>query len=82
MLDGPVNVHEMSKRAILPFEINDEFATPFIDIDPDMQFCLESNYIKNTKCDYSIEDTLVKTFQKYGTEDGIINVSHAFKKPT
>ena len=64
MLDCPFNVHEMSKKVFIPFEINDEFDTPLTEIDPDMQFYLESNYIKNTKCDYYIEDTFVKTFPK------------------
>ena len=46
MLDCPFNVHEISKKVFIPFEINDEFDTPLTQIDPDMQFYLESNYIK------------------------------------
>ena len=59
ILDHPFNVHEMSKKVFVPFEINDEFDFPLTEIDPDMQFYLKSNYIKNTKCDYYIEDTFV-----------------------
>ena len=44
----------MSKKIFVQFEINDEFDTPLTAINPDMQFYLESNYIKNTKCDYYI----------------------------
>ena len=31
---------------IVPFKINDEFDTSLIEMDPDMQFYLEINYIK------------------------------------
>ena len=83
ILDCPFNVHEISKKVFIPIEINDEFDTPLTEIGPDMQFYLESNYIKNTKCDYYIEDTFVKKpFQNSETEESIINVSYEYKKST
>ena len=33
-------------------EINFQSDTPLNEIDPDMQFHLGTNYIKNTKCDW------------------------------
>ena len=72
MLDLPFNVHDMSKKVFVPFEINDEFDTPLSEIDPDMQLYLESNYIKNTKCDYYIEDTFAKN---PGTEDSMFHMN-------
>ena len=59
MLDCPFNFHEINKKVFVPFEIDDEFDTPLTERDPDMQFYLECNYIKNTKCDYYIEDTSI-----------------------
>ena len=60
MLGLQFNAYEMSMKVFLSFEINDEFDTRLTEIDPDMQIYLESNYIKNTKCDYYIEDTFIK----------------------
>ena len=64
MLDCPFNFHEINKKLFVPCEINDEFDTPLAERDPDMQFYLESNHIKNTKCDYYIEDTFIKKYFK------------------
>ena len=76
MLDCPFNVHEMSKKVFIPFEINDEFDTPLTEIDPHMQFYLESNYIKNTKCDYYIEDTFVKNISKIQKQKRALSMFH------
>ena len=75
-LDHPFNVHEMGKKLFVPFEINDEFDTPLTEIDPDMQFYLESNYIKNTKCDYYIEDTFVKNISKIQEQKRALSMFH------
>ena len=48
--------HEMNSRVFVPFEINQESNTPVTEIDPDLQFYTESNYIQNTKCNYNLED--------------------------
>ena len=53
---------EMNKKMFIPFEINDQSDTPLTEIDPDLQFYLETNYIRNTKCDYYMEDTFIKKF--------------------
>ena len=60
----------------MSFEINDEFDTPLIEIDPDMQFYLESNYIKNTKCDYYIEDKFVKNISKIQEQKRVLSMFH------
>ena len=36
---------EMNKKVFIPFEINDQSDTPLTEIDPDLQFYLETNYI-------------------------------------
>ena len=76
MLDHPFNVHEMSKKVFVPFEIHDEFDTPLTEIDTDMQFYLESNYIKNTKGDYYIEDTFVKNISKIQEQKRALSMFH------
>ena len=64
---------------LIPFEINDEFDTPFTKIDPNMQFYLESNNIK-IQCVITILKThLLKTFPNSGTEEDIINISYEYK---
>ena len=76
MLDCPFNFHEMSKKAFVPFEINDEFDTPLAEMDPDMQFYLESNYIKNTKRDYYIEDTFIETISNMEEDKRALSMFH------
>ena len=66
----------MSKKVYVPIEINDEFDTPLTEIDPDMQFYLESNYIKNTKCDYYIEHTFVKNISKIHEQKRALSMFH------
>ena len=50
---------------------------PFTEIDPDLQFYTESNYIHNMKCDYYLEDTFNDYFSESKTED--ISASFSFK---
>ena len=76
MLDCPFNFHEINKKAFVPFEINDEFDTPLAERDPDMQFYLESNYIKNTKCDYYIEDTFIKNISNKQEDKRALSMFH------
>ena len=61
--------HEMNQKVFIPFEINDQPDTPLAEIDPDMQYYLETNYIKNTKCDYYMEDTFIKRFATPGNHN-------------
>ena len=49
-----------TKTVFIPFEVNDQSDTPLTEMDPDMQFYLETNYIKDTMCDYYMEDTFIK----------------------
>ena len=76
MLDCPFNFHEINRKAFVPFEINDEFDTPLAERDPDMQFYLESNYIKNTKCDYYIEDTFIKNISNKQEDKRALSMFH------
>ena len=48
-------------------EISDQSDTPLTEIDPDLQFYLETNYIKNTKCDYYMDYTFIKKIPLLGT---------------
>ena len=59
----------MNKKVFIPFEINDQSDTPLTEIDPDLQFYLETNYIRNTKCDYYMEDTFIKKFSTPGNHN-------------
>ena len=38
MLDCSFRLHEINNKVFTPFEINDSFDTPFVDIDPDYQY--------------------------------------------
>ena len=61
--------HEMNSRVFVPFEINQDSNTPFTEIDPDLQFYTESNYMHNMNCDYYLEDTFNDYFSESKTED-------------
>ena len=39
--------HSINNRVFSPFEINQDFDTPFSEIDPDLQFYTETNHIQN-----------------------------------
>ena len=59
----------MNNKVFVPFEINQESNTPVTEIDPDLHFYTESNYIQNTKCDYYLEDSFNDCFSESKTED-------------
>ena len=59
----------MNSNVFVPFEINQESNTPVSEIDPDLQFYTESNYIQKTKCDYYLEDSFNDCFSDCKTED-------------
>ena len=61
--------HEMNGRVFVPFEINQDSNTPFSEIDTDLQFYTESNYIQNTNCDYYLEDSFNDCFSECKTEE-------------
>ena len=60
----------------MPFEINEGSDTPFSEIDPDFQFYTDNYYIKNTQCDYYIEDTFVNKFTQSGSFDRNLSIFH------
>ena len=58
--DCASRLQEMDSKVFIPFEINDSLDTPFGDIDPDMQYYTDMNYVENMKCDYYFEDSFNK----------------------
>ena len=67
---------EMNKKVFMPFEINDQSDTPLTEIDPDLQFYLETNCIRNTKCDYYMEDTFIKKNSTPGNHSKNLSLLH------
>ena len=49
-------LHEINNKVFTPFEINDSFDTPFVDIDPDYQYYTYFHHSGNLNCDYYFED--------------------------
>ena len=58
--DCAFRLQEMNSKVFTPFEICGRLDTPFGDIDPDMQYYTDMNYVKNMKCDYYFEDAFNK----------------------
>ena len=56
MLDCSFRLHEINNKIFTPFEINDSFDTPFVDIDPDYQYYTNFHHSGNLNCDYYFED--------------------------
>ena len=56
MLDCSFRLHEINNKIFTPFEINDSFDTPFVDIDPDCQYYTNCHHSGNLNCDYYFED--------------------------
>ena len=66
----------MNNKVFMPFEINEGSDAPFTEIDPDFHFYTESYCIKNTQCDYYIEDTFVDKFKRSGSLDRNLSIIH------
>ena len=49
--DCAFRLQEMNSKVFTPFEINDRLDAPFGNIDPDMQYYTDMNYVENMKCD-------------------------------
>ena len=56
MLDCSFRLHEINNKVFTPFEINDGFDTPFVDIDPNYQYYTNFHHSGNLNCDYYFED--------------------------
>ena len=56
MLDRSFWLHEINNKIFTPFEINDSFDTPFVDIDPDYEYYTNFHHSGNLNCDYYFED--------------------------
>ena len=57
ILDHTFRLHEINSKIFSPFEINQDLDTPLSEIDPDLQYYSEINYIQNMNCDYHIDDS-------------------------
>ena len=51
------SINDIDLYVFEPFFFNENRHNPLYDIDPDIQFHLDTRYIENTNCDYYIEDT-------------------------
>ena len=60
LLDCSYQYHIINQRIFNPFEVNDDHEYPLTEIDPDIQFYLNSHYLKSTKCDYYHENSFNK----------------------
>ena len=56
MLDCSFRLHEINNKVLTPFEINDSFDTPFVDIEPDYQYYTNFHHNGNLNCDYYFDD--------------------------
>ena len=65
--DCAFHLQEMNSKVFTPFEINDRLDTPFGDMDPDMQYYTDMNYVENMKCDYYFEDAFNKKISNIET---------------
>ena len=67
IFDCAFRLQEMNSKVITPFEINDRLDAPFGDIDPDMQYYTDMNFVENMKCDYEFEDAFNKKISSIET---------------
>ena len=65
--DCAFRLQEMNSKVFTPFEINDSIDAPFGDVDPDMQYYTDMNYVENMKCDYYFEDAFNKKISSIET---------------
>lgn len=63
-LDCTWRQHTIDNLYFDPFTLNESTKTPLYDTDPDIQFYLDTQYIRNSDCDYFIEDTFNKYVDK------------------
>ena len=54
-----ISFMKWTTRCSFPSKINESTDTPFIEMDPDIQFYSSTHYALNTRCDYFIEDTFL-----------------------
>ena len=59
MENFPFDFHEMNSNVFIPFEINASIDTPLTEMDPEIQYYLNSNYTHGAKCDYYLEDQFI-----------------------
>ena len=65
--DCSFRLQEMNSKVFTPFEINNRLDTPSGDIDTDMQYYTDMNYVENMKCDYYFEDAFNKKISSIET---------------
>ena len=64
VIDSTARFHEMNSQIFYPFEINEFINTSLAETDPDIQFYSENNYIRNSNCDYYLEETFNNNLKK------------------
>ena len=67
MLDCSFRLHEINNKLFVPFEMNEYTETPLTEIDPDIQFYLNSQQTYDAKCDYLFEES----FKEYLSKNNI-----------
>ena len=55
-LDCSFRLHEINNKIVTPFEINDSYDTPFVDIDSNYQYYTNLHHNGKPNCDYYCED--------------------------
>ena len=65
--DCAFRLQEMNSKVFTPFEINDRLDALFGDIEPDMQYYSDMNYVENMKPDYYFEDAFNKKISSIET---------------
>ena len=76
MLNNEIQISEMSNKLFCPFEINQGIEMPLTEMDPDMQFYLDSHYIQNLNCDYYLEVKFIKKIEDYSTKGNHLSLFH------
>ena len=67
-LNGTHRQFAMDSSRFDPFILNESHHVPLYDIDPDIQFHLDTQHMENTNCDYYCEDTF-NAYTSAVTED-------------
>ena len=83
ILDHTFRLHEINSKVFSPFEINQDLDTPLSEIDPDLQYYSESNYIQNMNCEYYFEDSFQNNISNNTNYCNKMSFfPHKYQKPT
>ena len=76
MLNNEFRISEISNKLFCPIEINQEIVMPLTEMDPDMQFYSDSQYIQNLNCDNYLEENFIKEKEDYSTKRNHLSLFH------